>query len=93
MGWAVADVLTLGLAEVVGTPVEAFSGEKYNVTVHYDQNARVLSVNAPLLVAGAKKEDEVDDHQAYADVNIEREKMDLPPLSWEEYKKRKTGGE
>ena len=90
VGWAIADVLTLGLAEIVGTPVEAFVGEKYTVTVSYDQDARVASVNAPVHIVDAKKDDEVDDEHDYAEVNIERGKMDLPPLSWEEYKKRKA---
>jgi len=93
VGWAIADILTLGLAELVGTPVEAFVGEKYTVTVSYDEDARVASVNAPIQIVDAKKEDEADDLHAYAEVNIEREKMDLPPLSWEEYKKRKAEAE
>ena len=31
------DVLTLGIWEVVGTPVEALQGSKYRMTVVYDQ--------------------------------------------------------
>lgn len=39
------DVLTFGLWEVVGTPVEAVQGQKYQMTVVYDAdgNAREIS--------------------------------------------------
>lgn len=44
----VLDVLTLGLWEVVGTPVEATQlGTKYRVSVTYDANGRVIAVNEP----------------------------------------------
>jgi hypothetical protein len=39
------DVLTLGLWEVVGTPIEAFLGEKYRLTVLYDAHDRVVATN------------------------------------------------
>lgn len=39
----VMDVLTLGIWEVVGTPVEVYKGDKMNVIVTYDQNGRVVS--------------------------------------------------
>jgi hypothetical protein len=41
----VMDVLTLGLWEVVGTPIEAFQGEKYRMTVRYDAQDRVVAIN------------------------------------------------
>lgn len=44
LGHGVMDFLTLGLWEVIGTPIEAFRGEKYQVSVTYDQNDRVVAV-------------------------------------------------
>jgi len=45
----VMDVLTVGLWEVIGTPVEATQlGTKYRITLAYDENDRVLAVNAPV---------------------------------------------
>jgi hypothetical protein len=41
----VMDVLTLGIWEVVGTPIEAFQGEKYRMTVLYDAHDRVVAIN------------------------------------------------
>lgn len=38
------DVLTLGLWEVVGTPVEATMGEKYEMTVEYDPDGVATAV-------------------------------------------------
>jgi hypothetical protein len=35
------DVLTFGLWELVGTPAEAMQGQKYEMTVTYDAEARV----------------------------------------------------
>jgi hypothetical protein len=43
---AVADVFTLGLAEVVISPVEgATQNEKHTVTLCYDKGAKLLSKN------------------------------------------------
>jgi hypothetical protein len=44
VGHAVMDVLTIGMWEVVGTPIEAFTGDKFTVTVEYDQNDSVTKV-------------------------------------------------
>ena len=44
VGHGVMDVLTLGLWEVVGTPIEGFQGEKHHATITYDQNDRVLDI-------------------------------------------------
>lgn len=41
----VMDVLTLGLWEVVGTPVEAFIPQHHEITVVYDRKQMLLSVN------------------------------------------------
>jgi hypothetical protein len=45
IGHGVMDVLTLGLWEVIGTPIEAFQGTTYQIQVTYDRNDRVLGVN------------------------------------------------
>ena len=38
------DVLTMGLWEVVGTPVEAVQGKKYRMTVDYDSDGRTTRI-------------------------------------------------
>jgi hypothetical protein len=40
-----ADVLTLGLWEIAGTPIEAVQGETYQATVVYDDQDRVMEIN------------------------------------------------
>jgi hypothetical protein len=44
VGHGVMDVLTLGLWEIVGTPIEGFQGEKHQATITYDQNDRVVNI-------------------------------------------------
>lgn len=44
-GHAALDVLTLGLWEIAGTPIEAFQGDKYTMTIFYDSNDKVVSIN------------------------------------------------
>lgn len=51
----VMDVLTLGLWEVIGTPVEAFLPKHHRITVVYDARQTVVAVNEPVPI---KKEDE-----------------------------------
>ena len=41
IGHGVMDVLTLGLWEVVGTPIEGFQGTKYRVQLEYGPDDRV----------------------------------------------------
>lgn len=43
----VMDLLTLGLWEVVGTPVEAFKGEKHEIVITYGSDDRVVAINRP----------------------------------------------
>lgn len=43
-GHAVMDVLTLGVWEIIGTPVEGVQGEKYNATIMYDENDKVVDL-------------------------------------------------
>lgn len=45
IGHGVMDVLTLGLWEVVGTPIEGVQGTKNRVTITYDRDDRVKAVN------------------------------------------------
>ena len=39
----VMDVLTLGIWEVVGTPVEVLKGDKLHLIVVYDKDGRLIS--------------------------------------------------
>jgi len=49
IGHGVMDILTLGLWEVVGTPIEGFQGEKRRLSIVYDKNDRVEAINqAPM---------------------------------------------
>ncbi|HUX02751.1 MAG TPA: hypothetical protein VMY35_17450 [Phycisphaerae bacterium] len=41
----VMDFLTLGIWELIGTPIEAAQGETYRATIWYDERDTVLSVN------------------------------------------------
>jgi hypothetical protein len=41
IGHGVMDVLTLGLWEVVGTPIEGFQGETHQITVTYESDRAV----------------------------------------------------
>jgi hypothetical protein len=38
------DVLTLGIWEIVGTPIEAVQGETYHATISYDEADRVADI-------------------------------------------------
>jgi outer membrane protein assembly factor BamE (lipoprotein component of BamABCDE complex) len=44
IGHGVMDVLTIGLWEVVGTPIEAVQGEKRELTITYDGSDHVKSI-------------------------------------------------
>lgn len=49
IGHGVMDLLTAGLWEIIGTPVEAFVGETRRMTIYYDKNDRVAAINrAPI---------------------------------------------
>lgn len=39
----VMDVCTLGIWEVIGTPVEAYKGDKMRMNVKYDRNEKMIS--------------------------------------------------
>ena len=50
VGHGVMDVLTFGLWEVVGTPIEAISrGDKVKVTVLYDKDGNALEIQSTKL--------------------------------------------
>lgn len=53
---AVLDVLTLGLWEVVGTPIEAFTGSKHRLTITYGPDDRVLAINQSVVPAPPPKQ-------------------------------------
>jgi hypothetical protein len=44
IGHGVMDVLTLGIWEIVGTPIEAVQGETYNATITYDESDKVAEI-------------------------------------------------
>jgi hypothetical protein len=48
VGHAAMDVLTLGIWEIIGTPIEGFQGDKRQVQVEYDSSDRVVAVNGNL---------------------------------------------
>lgn len=55
VGHAVMDVLTLGIWEVVGTPIEAVQGKKYSISITYDKDNRVAAINqAPTIPSQAQ---------------------------------------
>ncbi|MYC27058.1 MAG: hypothetical protein F4X63_03555 [Nitrospira sp. SB0662_bin_26] len=49
-GHAVMDLLTLGIWEVVGTPIEGFAGDTITLQIEYDEEDKVRSVKT--LAAG-----------------------------------------
>ena len=60
IGHGVMDVLTLGLWEFVGTPIEGFTGTKHQMTIVYGPDDRVAAINQPVPVTapvGEKKEE------------------------------------
>jgi len=44
IGHGVMDVLTLGLWEVVGTPIEGVQGKTYHATITYDRDDKVVEI-------------------------------------------------
>lgn len=43
-GHAAMDVLTLGVWELVGTPIEGVQGKRYQATITYDENDKVVDI-------------------------------------------------
>lgn len=52
----VMDVLTLGIWEIIGTPIEAFQGTKHRSTITYDNEDRVLAINQAVVPPPPKQE-------------------------------------
>ena len=48
----VMDVLTLGIWELAGTPIEAVQGEKYEATLTYDEQERVTDIKTRKIGGG-----------------------------------------
>jgi hypothetical protein len=76
IGHGVMDVLTLGLWEVVGTPIEAFTGSKHRITIVYGKDDRIISLNRavvspPATEAGERKEGEEEEFPLTSEVNIQ----------------------
>lgn len=46
VGYGALDVLTLGLWEVAGTPIEAVQGDTYEIAIQYDQDDTVTAINS-----------------------------------------------
>jgi hypothetical protein len=45
IGHGAMDVLTFGLWEVVGAPIEGVQGERYQATITYDRDDKVLDIH------------------------------------------------
>lgn len=46
IGHGIMDILTLGIWEIVGTPIEGFRGDKHYLTVTYDSDDRVTALKS-----------------------------------------------
>ncbi len=46
VGHAIMDVMTLGIWEVVGTPIEGMTGDEFTVSIEYDKSDRVTKVSS-----------------------------------------------
>lgn len=56
IGHGVMDILTFGLWEVIGSPIEGSIGEKKKLTITYDKNDKVEAINqAPIPKEEEKK--------------------------------------
>jgi hypothetical protein len=49
IGHAAMDILTLGIWEMVGTPIEASQGDKRQITIKYDNDNRVEAITSKIL--------------------------------------------
>ncbi len=52
IGHGVMDVLTLGLWEVIGTPIEGVQGELYNASITYGPDDKVLAISTKKVSGG-----------------------------------------
>ncbi|KKM00155.1 hypothetical protein LCGC14_1807240 [marine sediment metagenome] len=59
VGHAVMDLLTFGVWEIIGTPIEAIGIEKKRLMIVYDDQDRILAINqAPPVKASSPKSSE-----------------------------------
>lgn len=64
IGHGVMDVLTLGIWEIAGTPIEGVQGEKKRLIITYDENdvvTKVGTITVPKKKSAAKEEKKEDD--------------------------------
>ncbi|MCH7500389.1 MAG: hypothetical protein IH886_10325 [Nitrospinae bacterium] len=54
IGHGIMDILTFGLWEIIGTPIEGVQGNKYRMQITYDRNDRVIAINQSAPPATAK---------------------------------------
>jgi len=54
IGHGLMDILTFGLWEVVGTPIEGFQGSKHRLQITYDKKDRVIAINQAALPIGTQ---------------------------------------
>ena len=59
IGHAVMDLLTLGVWEIIGTPIEAVQGKKYQISIAYGPDDRVLAINKPITSLPPQKKEAV----------------------------------
>jgi len=45
IGHGIMDIITLGLWEVIGTPIEGVQGDKRRLQITYDKDDRVVAIN------------------------------------------------
>ncbi len=61
IGHGIMDVLTLGLWELVGTPIEGFTGSTHRISIVYGRDDRIIAINqAPVPPPPAEKTKEGD---------------------------------
>ena len=60
VGHAVMDLLTFTLWEIVGTPIEAATGDKHNLSVIYDKRDTVISINSTPIAPVVKVSEQAD---------------------------------
>ena len=62
IGHAVMDVITWGGWELIGTPIEGVQGKTQTITIQYDKNNKIVSVNS--VQAKAQKEEKKESEGA-----------------------------
>lgn len=52
IGHAAMDVLTFGAWEIIGTPIEGFSGTKHHANITYDENDTIIDIKVRKISGG-----------------------------------------